>query len=117
MFEPIKITREELYDRIWKLPATKLAEELGISDVALAKICRKLNIPKPGPGHWRLVQLGWEMERPPLPASEEGTAAEALIDPETHSRKKGASGEDEGAGVDQPQYEVVPVAETLHGAH
>jgi hypothetical protein len=53
MTEPKKITREEMYERIWKLPATKLAKELEISDVALAKICRKLNVLKPGPGHWR----------------------------------------------------------------
>jgi hypothetical protein len=32
---PKNITREELYERIWKIPATKLAKELGISDVAL----------------------------------------------------------------------------------
>ena len=51
-----------MYERIWKVPATKLAKELGISDVALAKICRKLNVPKPGPGHWRLVQLGFQRD-------------------------------------------------------
>ena len=27
-------SREELYERIWKVPATRLAKELGISDVA-----------------------------------------------------------------------------------
>lgn len=88
MNEPMKITREELYERIWKVPATKLAKELGISDVALTKICRKLNVPKPGPGHWRLVQLGWEMQRPPLPASEEDARTEATIDPEPHRTRK-----------------------------
>jgi hypothetical protein len=88
MNEPKNITREELYEQIWKLPATKLAKELGISDVALAKICRKLNVPKPGPGHWRLVRLGWEMERPPLPALEEEARKEAVIDPEPHRSKR-----------------------------
>lgn len=43
---------------IWETPATKLAKELGISDVALAKIRWKLNVPEPGVGHWRLVELG-----------------------------------------------------------
>jgi hypothetical protein len=88
MNDPKKITRDELYERIWKVPATKLAKELGISDVALAKICRKLNVPKPGPGHWRLVQLGWEMERPPLPALEEEARTEAIIDSEPHRTRK-----------------------------
>jgi hypothetical protein len=115
MDKPMMITREELYERIWKLPATKLAKELGISDVALAKICRKLSVPKPGPGHWRLVQLGWEIERPALPALVAGGAAEALIDPEPHRTRNGRSGAEACDGM--PKYEVIPVPETLHRAH
>jgi hypothetical protein len=88
MSEPNIIKREELYERIWKLPATKLAKELGISNVALAKLCRKLNVPKPGPGHWRLVQLGWEIERPQLPALEDRTTAAAISNPESHATGK-----------------------------
>jgi hypothetical protein len=109
------ITRKQLYERIWKMPATKLAKELGISDVGLAKICRKLNVPKPGPGHWQLVQLGWEIERPALPALADGAAGEVLVDPEPHRRRKDESGG--RAEDDKPKYEMVPVPETLHGAH
>jgi hypothetical protein len=117
MNEPKKITREELYERTWKIPAVKLAKEFGISDVALAKICRKLNVPKPGPGHWRLVQLGREIERPPLPALGQNGAAEATIDPEAHRTRMAGLG---GVSTDQqekPQFEVIQVPETLHGAH
>src|SRR2546423_15717016 len=32
----IKLTREELYQKVWSKPATRLAKEFGISDVALA---------------------------------------------------------------------------------
>jgi len=42
MNEPKMITRGDLYARIWNVPATRLAKELGISDVAPEKICRKL---------------------------------------------------------------------------
>jgi hypothetical protein len=117
MNEPKKITREELYERIWKMPATKLAKELGISDVALAKICRKLNVPKPGPGHWRLVQLGWEIERPALPALGKNAAVEAIIDPEAHRTGRSDLAGVGADGKQKPQFEVVPVPETLHGAH
>jgi hypothetical protein len=117
MNEPKKITREELYERIWQMPATKLAKELGISDVALAKICRKINVPKPGPGHWRLVQLGWEIEKTPLPALDKRAAGEAVVDAEHYRRKKGSGVDQEGAQGSKQQYEVVPVPETLHGAH
>src|SRR5215510_2724877 len=67
--EPILITREILYDRVWTTPTTKLAKELGISDVALGKICKKLNVPKPPPGMWRRVELGHRIKNPSLPAS------------------------------------------------
>jgi len=32
------LSREELYELIWSMPTTKLAKELGISDVGLGKI-------------------------------------------------------------------------------
>lgn len=46
----------------------KLAAEFGISDVGLAKICRKNGIPLPGLGYWRLVETGREPKRVLLPA-------------------------------------------------
>jgi len=45
----ITLPRSELYDLVWSKPVTEVARELGISDVALAKRCRALNIPLP----WR----------------------------------------------------------------
>jgi hypothetical protein len=50
----IKLTRQELYDRVWTTPAVQLAREYGISDVMIAQICRQHRIPNPpwatGPG-------------------------------------------------------------------
>jgi len=43
----MKLTREELYERVWQKPIREVAAELGISDVGLAKACRKSNIPLP----------------------------------------------------------------------
>jgi hypothetical protein len=60
--------REELYGSVWQVPLRKLAAEYGISDVALGKVCRKLEIPLPGPGHWTKIQCGHAIPRPPLPA-------------------------------------------------
>ena len=51
MAEDIVISREELYQLVWSKPVAKIAKEFGISDVAIAKICKKLNIPKPGLGY------------------------------------------------------------------
>ena len=44
-----------------------MAKELGISDVALAKICKKLNVPKPPLGYWTKVEVGQQVRKPPLP--------------------------------------------------
>ncbi|TWA66695.1 hypothetical protein FBZ84_10638 [Azospirillum baldaniorum] len=54
----IHLTRRELYEMIWTRPMTKVAAQLGISDVALHKICEKHRIPAPGRGHWAKVAAG-----------------------------------------------------------
>jgi len=52
MLKPDLITREELYEAVWAESVQSLAKALGISDVGLAKICKKLNVPRPGRGYW-----------------------------------------------------------------
>ena len=54
-----KIDRNELYQEVWKIPATKLSKKYGISDVMLSKICRKLKVPKPPRGYWARIKSGW----------------------------------------------------------
>jgi len=44
----------------------KLAVKYGISDVGLAKVCRKLAIPLPGRGYWAKKEAGQEVQQPPL---------------------------------------------------
>jgi len=63
--------REELYERVWTTPMHRLAKEFGYSDVGLAKLCEKHNIPRPGLGYWRRLELGQKPERPPLPVVEQ----------------------------------------------
>jgi hypothetical protein len=46
----VEFTREELYKAIWSKPCVKLAANLGISDVGLAKACRRLSVPRPPRG-------------------------------------------------------------------
>jgi hypothetical protein len=42
-----EITREELHQLGWSKPTRTAAKEFGLSDVGLAKICRKLGVKKP----------------------------------------------------------------------
>jgi len=55
-------TREQVYDKVWSTPASKLAEELGISDVMVGKVRKAHDIPKPygitGPGHRAATSRG-----------------------------------------------------------
>ena len=63
--------REELYAEAWNQPLTKLASKYGISAVALGKVCRKLQIPLPGRGHWAKKEFGKAIERAPLPLAKD----------------------------------------------
>lgn len=59
---------EDLYEKVWKLPMRTLAREYGVSDVALAKTCRRLKVPVPGRGYWAKKAAKQPLEaRPPLP--------------------------------------------------
>lgn len=65
-----KYDREVIYKEIWSEPIQHVAKRYHISDVGLAKVCRKLNIPRPGRGYWAIKAAGKHVpRRPPLPAS------------------------------------------------
>ncbi len=64
-----KYNRDLLYDEVWKQPMWTLAKKYGVSDVGLAKACRKLGVPLPGLGYWAKKTAGKKvLKRPPLPA-------------------------------------------------
>ncbi|MCF7808019.1 MAG: hypothetical protein K9N38_05810 [Candidatus Marinimicrobia bacterium] len=72
MTEEKTITRDELYGRVWAQPVTKVAKQLGISDVAVSKICKKLKVPKPGLGYWAKKQHGKRVRQIKLPPMSPG---------------------------------------------
>ena len=61
--------------------APAVAKRYGISDVALAKICRKLDIPRPPLGYWMRKEHGCEVEQAPLPPLRPGVDDVATISP------------------------------------
>lgn len=66
------VSRREVYDLVWQVPIAELAARWGGNAAGLADVCRKLNVPIPGPEHWDLVQKGQPVERTPLPPPERG---------------------------------------------
>lgn len=79
MQERITVTRDWLYEQVWQTPMARLAVRFGISDVALAKTCRKLEVPIPGRGHWARVSNGQKVKRPKLPKARASTRSEFTI--------------------------------------
>lgn len=62
-----RYNRAELYEKAWSRPIQQLAKQYGISDVGLAKVCRKLAVPIPGRGYWAKKAAGKPVpKRPPL---------------------------------------------------
>lgn len=66
------LTRAQLYERVWSTPTLRLAREFGISDVAVAKLCRRRNIPRPPRGYWARLAAGQRPPRPELPRAHTG---------------------------------------------
>ncbi|HEY1686232.1 MAG TPA: hypothetical protein VGG19_15810 [Tepidisphaeraceae bacterium] len=95
MADPIRIrlTRQELYEKVWSTPCIKLAAEFRISDVLIGKICAKHQIPKPPPGYWAKLAHGAAMIRPPLPSIDDPSLAFIEITPDAGASQKIPPGE------------------------
>ena len=62
-----RLTREELYDLVWSKPTVQLTKEFLVSNVAIAKRCKSLGIPKSSLGYWRKIETGERPKLIPLP--------------------------------------------------
>ncbi len=65
--DEICLTRDELYNLVWLEPVQQVAKRFNISDVGLAKICKKMNVPRPERGYWRRKECGFAVRQIPLP--------------------------------------------------
>jgi len=62
----VKLSREELYKQIWRTPARVRAEQFDISDVGLAKACKRMGSPRPPRGYWARKEAGKSVADVPL---------------------------------------------------
>lgn len=80
-----KIERETLYEEVWSDPVTVVAARYGLSDVGLAKICKRLQIPLPRRGYWAKLKAGRKAPRAPLPTLDpRATSSTHVIMPSEH---------------------------------
>jgi len=84
MSKPIWISREELYENVWSTPMMQLAKEFNMSDVGLDKVCKKMEIPRPGRGYWRKIETGQKPKLKKLPALTKNGQSRVQIWPEKY---------------------------------
>jgi len=75
------VSREELYALVWEKPMSKLSSEYGISDVGLAKICKRMEIPRPPRGYWAKLDAGRAPPKPKLKKLSKEGLSEVVISP------------------------------------
>ena len=67
MGDDLSYDRDKLYDEVWAEPVTVVAKRYGVSDVAIHKACKRLNVPVPPRGYWAKLRAGQKVTREPLP--------------------------------------------------
>jgi hypothetical protein len=71
MNNTIKISREDLYEKVWSFPLSKLCKEFNLSDNGLRKICIKHDIPLPNSGYWSKLRFGKKVSKIKLPEKDD----------------------------------------------
>ena len=74
-------TRQELFDLVWSAPTRTVAKQLGISDVGLAKACRRANLLLSPRGYWAKIAAGKKAEKPQLPPRGPGMSDRIVLRP------------------------------------
>lgn len=114
--------RSELYKKVWSMPIVRLAKELGISDVGLAKACRRHAIPVPPRGYWAKLKAGQTPSMLPLPAPELDVIVHfATSDPEELARQRALAQHRaellQARAVEATKLPPIEFATSLEGAH
>lgn len=98
----VALTRQQLYDLVWSEPMQRLSAQIGISDVAIAKHCRRVGVPVPQRGYWNKLQAGKKVIRVALPPSELATInhieMSGTLTPDLLARLNGEPGAPDNSG-------------------
>lgn len=110
------LTRQQLHALVWEKPISHLARTFGLPGHDLAKICDRLDIPRPAPGHWNKLAAGKAIETRALPPPRSGMADTISIVPIPHSRAAEPAAEKELAAA-RDRTKALQVAERLVRPH
>lgn len=119
-----RLTREDLYERVWAEPMATLAPQFGFSDVWLKKVCVRMRVPTPPRGYWARKAAGQQIKRTPLPKLPKSVKPETLALEFTRppQPKPVREAEETGPVAEQRRYEDLPehriqVADQLAAPH
>lgn len=73
------ITREELYEEVWRMPVSALASVWMVSASSITKACGEMNVPLPASNYWQLVGGQPKIERQPLPPASEDILPQTVL--------------------------------------
>ena len=62
----MKLTRQALYEALWKSPRKELAEDWSLNATTITAACKFFKIPLPPPGYWTRVKMGKQDQWPTL---------------------------------------------------
>ena len=103
------LDRNKLYEEVWAEPMTKVSKRYQISDVALAKICKKLDIPVPERGYWARVTHGQKLKQAPLPERSKDTPQQSEVHPVPPPQWK--------ESIQAASLEAIHISDTLASPH
>ena len=78
-----RFTRQEIYNRVWSTPMTRVAAELGTTTGRLSSLLRRAGIPTPPSGYWIKKEFGKGVTQPPLPPVPPDCPEPLVLDAET----------------------------------
>jgi hypothetical protein len=118
--EPITLSREELYELVWETPTRHLCQQFGLSDVGLAKTCKRYDIPRPSYGYWAKKAAGGKIKRTPLPRREDDRFQKVTFapgEPKTEEDDGFFDPEIRALYELESQAEPIAVSDTLRSPH
>lgn len=68
----MRVPRETLHEEIWAEPMTTVAARYEVSASFLARVCERLNVPRPPRGYWAQLSVGQSPKRLSLPQAGPG---------------------------------------------
>ena len=95
-----------------------LAKEYGLSDVGMAKLCKRLDIPRPPRGYWAKLEFGHRVRKTPLPDPDDDCELVMNGPNEYQVGNRMLSDEVQKVVAEERQEDLrIVVAETLRGSH